>query len=151
LAPKPNELDSLNAETFWETLTAIHHRPLLQFKHEPWLFGALRSLERLSTDSLQHHEQIANQIRMMSDYMRKGMGAIIKRGQEFGLIRKDLPDELLLAWFKGIDGATDEWLLQHVDELDDQSFLLIIDLAIDTIKKAIRLNKNKIIINQEGL
>lgn len=79
------------------------------------------------------------------------MGAIIKRGQEFGLIRKDLPDELLLAWFKGIDGATDEWLLQHVDELDDQSFLLIIDLAIDTIKKAIRLNKNKIIINQEGL
>jgi hypothetical protein len=37
----------------------------------------------------------------------------MKRGQEVGAIRTDIPGELTFAWLQALDGASDQWLLAH--------------------------------------
>jgi hypothetical protein len=65
------------------------------------------------------------------------MGTTIKRGQELGLIRTDLPDELLTAWFRAIDSASDDWLLAHLDQLDQEAITHIARQTIATIRQAL--------------
>lgn len=80
----------------------------------------MRAAERLTPESLQR-EPLAQLARYLAHYMMTGMGTMIKRGQELGLIRTDLPTELLMAWFRGIDSASDDWLLAHLDQLDQEA------------------------------
>jgi len=136
LAPASETIASLTAETFWPAIVAQHDQPLLHAQQQPWLFGAVRAAERLTPESLQR-EPLAQLSRFLRQYMLTGMGATIKRGQELGLIRTDLPDELLMAWFRAIDGASDDWLLAHLDQLDQEAITHIAGQTITTIRQAL--------------
>jgi hypothetical protein len=35
----------------------------------------------------------------------------MKRGQEVGAIRTEIPGELIFAWLQALDEASDQWLL----------------------------------------
>lgn len=52
----------------------------------------------------------------LAQRMTAGMGTMIKRRQELGPIRSDLPNELLVAWFPSFDAASDDWFLVHLDQ-----------------------------------
>jgi hypothetical protein len=62
---------------------------------------------------------------------------MISRGQELGLIRTDVPNELLIAWFRGIDSASDDWLLAHLNELDQEAITHYARQTISTIRRAL--------------
>jgi AcrR family transcriptional regulator len=132
LAPGDGDVAPLTVETFWPAFAAAHDQPLRQMKEHPALFGAARAVERLTAESLRH-AALAN----LSRYMRQGMGAMITRGQALGLIRTDVPHGLLFAWFRAIDGATDDWLLAHLDELDQGAILRVSRATIAMIEKAL--------------
>jgi len=136
LAPAREALTSLTAETFWPAIADIHDQPLLHAQQQPWLFGAVRAAERLTPESLQR-EPLAQLARSLAQYMMAGMGETIKRGQELGLIRTDLPNELLMAWFRAIDGASDDWMLAHLDQLDQEAITHIARQTIATIRQAL--------------
>jgi len=136
LAPARETLTSLTAESFWPTIADIHDQPLLHTQQQPWLLGALRAAERLTPESLQR-ESLAQLTRSLTQYMMTGLGMTIKRGQELGLIRTDLPDEVLMAWFRAIDGASDDWLLAHLDHLDQDTFTYIATQTSATIRQAL--------------
>jgi AcrR family transcriptional regulator len=136
LAPASEALSSLTAGTFWPSIATMHDQPLLQAQQQPWLFGAVRAAERLTPESLQR-EPLAQLACYMDDYMMTGLGTMIKRGQELGLIRTDLPNELLMAWFKAIDGASDDWLLAHLAQLDQEAITRISRQTIITIQQAL--------------
>jgi hypothetical protein len=44
--------------------------------------------------------------------------ATLARGRELGVVRGDLPPDLLLALVTGIDNAADQWLIDHWPHLD---------------------------------
>lgn len=136
LAPASEALSSLTTATFWTAIAEMHAQPLLHTQQQPWLFGAVRAAERLTPESLQR-EPLAQLARYMADYMLTGLGTMIKRGQDLGLIRTDIPNELLMAWFKAIDGASDDWLLAHLDQLDQEAITMISRQTIITIRQAL--------------
>jgi AcrR family transcriptional regulator len=136
LAPAHEALTELSAETFWPAIAALHDQPLLSAKPHPWLFGVVRAAERLAPESLQR-EPLAQLSDSLTQYMLTGMGATITRGQELGLIRTDLPNELLVAWFRVIDGASDDWLLAHLDQLDQETVAHIAQQTMATIRQAL--------------
>jgi hypothetical protein len=41
------------------------------------------------------------------------LGQLVDRGQELGVIRDDLPDELLQSLLVAVDIAHDQWLFAH--------------------------------------
>ena len=136
LAPASEALTSLTVETFWSTIADLHDKPLLHAQKEPWLFGAVRAAERLTPESLQR-EPLAQLAQSLARYMMTGIGTTIIRGQDLGLIRTDLPNELLIAWFKAIDGASDDWLLAHLDQLDQEAITHIARQTTTTIRQAL--------------
>ena len=136
LAPASEALTSLTAETFWPAIADLHDKPLLQSQQQPWLFGAVRAAERLTSESLQR-EPLSQLSRSLTQYMMTGIGTTITRGQELGLIRTDLPNELLIAWFRAIDGASDDWLLAHLDQLNQEAITHISHQTIATIQQAL--------------
>jgi AcrR family transcriptional regulator len=136
LAPARETLTSLTAETFWPAIADLHDQPLLHAQQHPWLFGAVRAAERLTPESLQR-ESLAELVRSLRQYMMTALDMTIKRGQELWLIRTDLPNELLVAWFRAIDGASDDWLLAHIDHLDQDAITHIARQTIATIRQAL--------------
>jgi AcrR family transcriptional regulator len=132
LAPPDEAISSLTAENFWTEVTRMHDQALLQARQQPWLFGAARSVERLTPESLQR-EPLADLARRLM----AGIETLITRGQELGLIRTDLPAELLFAWFRALDGASDDWLLAHLEQLDPGTIRRISRQTLATIKQAL--------------
>lgn len=116
LAPAGDMLASLTAETFWQAMAEARDQPLLHAQQQPWLLGAARAVERLTQDSLRHAS-----LAQLAHYLITELTTLIQRGQDLGLIRTDLPQDLLVAWFRAFDGATDDWLAAHLDELDQEA------------------------------
>lgn len=141
LAPPEEDVSSLTAETFWSELARIHDQPLLRALEQPWLFGVVRAAERLTRESLQR-EPLAQLARYLSSYITANMGAMIKRGQELGLIRTDLPDDLLIAWFRAVDGASDDWLLAHLQDLDQETISRVSHETVATIRRMMNDNRS---------
>jgi len=135
-APDRETIISLTVQTYWAAVAEIRDQPLLRTLQRPWLFGVMRAAERLSPESLQH-ESLANLTQYLTNYTMTGLGALIKRGQELGLIRTDVPNELLFAWFRAIDDASDSWVLAHLEQLDQEEILHISHQTITTIKQAL--------------
>jgi AcrR family transcriptional regulator len=136
LAPASEALTSLTVETFWPAIAELRDKPLLHSQQQPWLFGAVRAAERLTPESLQR-VPLAQLAGSMTEYMMTGIGTTITRGQELGLIRTDLPNELLIAWFRAIDGASDDWLLAHMDQMNRDAIIHISHQTIETIRQAL--------------
>lgn len=136
LAPEKEIITSLTAQTYWTAVAEIRDQPLLRTLQYPWLFGVIRAAERLTPASLQH-ESLTHLTQYLTNYTATGLGALITRGQELGLIRTDVPHELLFAWFRAIDDASDSWVLAHLDHLDQETILHISHQTITTIKQAL--------------
>ncbi|HEU5228645.1 MAG TPA: TetR/AcrR family transcriptional regulator [Ktedonobacteraceae bacterium] len=134
LAPTAEDVAALTAENFWSEVAKIHDQPLLYTLQQPWLFGVVRAAERLTPESLQR-ESLARLASYLTDYIMTNMGAVIKRGQELAMIRSDLPIDLLIAWFRAVDGASDDWLLAHLEQLEQEAITRVSQQTITTIQQ----------------
>lgn len=128
------ELDPamLTAETFWPTFADLHRQPLLNSFEQPWLFAAVRAAEHLSLAALQR-EPLATFARQVRTWMM----TIVQRGQELGVIRTDMSEQLIFAWMQALDGASDHWLLAHWSELDREAIAHISDQTVDGMRRAL--------------
>jgi AcrR family transcriptional regulator len=133
LAASAEDIQTLTAENFWTAFAQAHDLPLLHVREHPWLFAAARAAERLTPESREREPLASLASRMMS-----GISAMIQRGQEFGLIRVDLPLDLLITWFRAIDGASDDWLVAQLTQPDPQIDQATIDYVARQTIAAIR-------------
>lgn len=136
LAPAREELDLLSVETFWPFMEDRLEQPLQGALQAPWLFGVIQAVERLTPESLQR-PALAKLVSELTDYMQTNIGAMITRGQELGFIRTDVPQELLLAWFRAIDSASDDWLFAHLEQMKPEAIARISKLTMKTIRQAL--------------
>jgi AcrR family transcriptional regulator len=127
------ELDiaALTAENFWPTFADLHRLPLLRSYEQPWLFASLRVAGRLSPSTLER-EPLAT----LAKQLRTWVMAIVKRGQEVGVIRSDIPDELIFAWLQALDDASDQWLLAQWKDLDRAAIARVSDQTVDAMRRA---------------
>ncbi len=128
------ELDpgTLTAENFWPTFAELHRQPLLRSFEQPWLFAAVRAAERLPPATLER-EPLASFARQVMTWMLN----IVKRGQELGVIRTDMSEQLIFAWIQALDDASDHWLLAHWSELDREAIAHISDQTVDGMRRAL--------------
>jgi AcrR family transcriptional regulator len=128
------ELDpaTLTGETFWPTFAELHRQPLLGSFEQPWLFAAVRAAEHLPPVALQR-EPLATFARQVRTWVMN----IVKRGQELGVIRTDMPLELIFAWLAALDDGSDHWLLAHWSELDREAIAHISDQTVDGMRRAL--------------
>ena len=123
----------LTAESFWPMFAELHRQPLLRSFEQPWLFAALRAAGRLSPETLKRQPLAELASKLMEWVMM-----IIKRGQELGVIRADMEDDLIFGWLQALDEASDRWLLAHWESLDRSAIQRISDLTVEAMRLATR-------------
>jgi AcrR family transcriptional regulator len=126
------DVASLIPETFWPTFAELHRQPLLRSFEQPWLFASLRAAGRLSPAALEK-EPLATIARQILAYAM----SFVVRGQQLGLIRKELPADLLFNWIAGLDNASDTWLLARWEQLDRDAIARISDQTVDAMRRVL--------------
>jgi len=73
-------------------------------------------------------------VERLSDLGRDMWRAIITRGQTLGLIRTDLPTDLLVEITMGADQGGDRWMVDHWEEFSPEALKAIVDARVDLIR-----------------
>lgn len=117
------DLDALTAATFWPTFENIARQNLELCTREPWLLAASKLLNRASGDS--GEESVLD---AYFDKRRSWEFEFVRRGQQLGAIRNDVPTELLTHISLSARRASNLWMLDRIEELgpDESSHLALL-------------------------
>jgi AcrR family transcriptional regulator len=130
---KEASFDNLSAENFWNYLRDEYHRPLLATYDRPWMLGTIKAASKLSKKS-----RVNEELNALFNYIIEWTVTIFRRGQELGVVRTDLPDELMISLIQSIDDINDKWLLAHVTELQPMDISTIADRTVDLFYRLLR-------------
>jgi AcrR family transcriptional regulator len=122
----------LTAETFWPWVSMLYRRPFAVIADRPWAFGVVKAAGKLPPE-MAENSPVGERARQINAFL----GALIAQGQRLGVIRTDVADDLLLAFFKAVDDAGDHWLLRHWDELSPEEMEHTLDRIIDMLHRAL--------------
>lgn len=110
----PFDLNALTAATFWSAIEEYYHRAIVLVDHNDWLvrfgrlFYHLRDTPRLGAATTP-----------LFDVTRHWTEALILRGQRLGVLRDDLPLELLTDIAMGVLEPLDRWSVAHWADLSE--------------------------------
>jgi AcrR family transcriptional regulator len=102
----------LTAENFWESITGIYRQQFMRFAERPWVFGVVKAGGSLPAELFSE-----GPLAEMIDQAQFLLLQLIRRGHELGVMRDDMPEDLLLSLIVTLDDAHDRWLYAHAQEL----------------------------------
>ena len=114
LPPQELDLADLGPDTFWPVLEALMREARARVRANPWLVGFTRLIYDPPDDA-----GIRETLMEKFEQARRWQGDLIRRGQDLGTVRSDLPVELLQALLVGADEGGDRWFVDNWDRLDD--------------------------------
>jgi AcrR family transcriptional regulator len=105
---------TLTAENFWQNLADVYRHQFQQAKERPWVFGAIKSVGSLPADLLTQ-EPFASFVAAMQSMLQQ----LLSTGQRLGVVRTDLPLDLLYLLVMAVDDTYDQWMLPQWAEIDE--------------------------------
>ncbi|WP_257463169.1 TetR/AcrR family transcriptional regulator [Archangium lipolyticum] len=122
--------EELRADTFWDVARTTYQRQFVLFRQSPWLMGVARAVWTLPAQ-LRESGPLAAIFEQGQSITR----TILTRGRELGVVRDDVPEELLVAWVGAIDSAGDRWLLANWEQLDEAAMQRHAELLVDGFRR----------------
>lgn len=107
------DVDALDAVTFWPAVLASYRGLLDCIRQQPWL-TALGKMFYGPPPSSAMGDLVAAQL----DVARAWLARIIDRGRALGVVRTDLPGDLLLTMVAAAGEAADRWFVANRERLD---------------------------------
>lgn len=123
------DLQSLDGRGFWPALEAVHLASFERSRLEPWLLAVWKQAYHPPPAGV-----AASAVAEVFERGRAFLRALLQRGQELGVVRTDLPEDLLIAVFTGADDAADHWLVDHWDALGPQEVHRLSRRVFDTMR-----------------
>jgi len=122
-------VEDLNARSYWPTLEKLRDDNLQQCREEPWLVAVGKLAYHPPRDA-----SAAGAVAELFDGARSFVRELLRRGQEVGTVRRDLPEELLIDMLTAADTAADHWMVDHWDELGVEESERIARVIFDAIR-----------------
>jgi AcrR family transcriptional regulator len=122
-------LEVLGPDEFWDALLELTHRTVDWARRNDWWMKLGKAFHRL--------QQEAGASTATGRLLQVGRGwweSIIHRGQSLGLIRTDLPLDLLVEIVMGADQGGDRWMMEHWDEFSEEGIKGIVDARVDLLR-----------------
>jgi AcrR family transcriptional regulator len=109
------DFSDVSAVTFWPSLQKMYEQQFIQYAERPWVFGVAKSggpidLEALSQSDLGDYWQDVESL----------LESILRQGMALGVIRDDLPEELLFSLVLALDNTHDEWLVKQMSTMTEE-------------------------------
>jgi len=110
------DIEALDARAFWPTLERSYSTVLERLRDQPWLvtIGQLLYRRPLAPEP-------AGLVEAEFAEVRRWLHALVLRGQTVGVIRRDVPAELLLVVLMAALEAADRWVVDHPEALESQT------------------------------
>lgn len=112
LADSMSDPAEFTAVTFWDELTAVYRHQFTSYAERPWVFGVVKAGGSLSAEMLTR-----GPLAELWEQAQFLLVQLLQRGRELGVIRADLPEDLLLSLIIAVDDAHDRWLYAHWEDL----------------------------------
>ena len=122
-------LEVLGPDEFWDALLELTHRTMDWTRRDDWWMKLSRAYHRL-----QREAGAAAATRRLQEVGRGWWKSILKRGQALGMIRTDLPLDLLVEIAMGADQGGDRWMMEHWDEFSEEETKRIVDGRVDLLR-----------------
>jgi AcrR family transcriptional regulator len=106
------DLSGLDAESFWPAIERLSSESRRTAQAWPWFAGLFRHLFHPPDDPA-----VRQLLKERIDQARRMQLAFVRRGQELGCIRRDVPEDLLLTLLFELGMAFRRWYLDHWDAL----------------------------------
>ncbi len=119
-------LEEFSEDTFWQELERFSRSLLGYLVNHPGLAQILRYLY----SSLETHPD-SRTVQTVLSSCKEWTKALVERGQELGVVRHDLPNELLVETLLAVGMVSDRWVLYHLEEMNaepNETARLISDL-----------------------
>jgi AcrR family transcriptional regulator len=123
--------ETVTAETFWPRLREVYRRTFVKTPDHPWAFGVWRAAGEV------FRARPNGPLAQFVDQYIAVLARLLKRGQELGVLRTDLPDDLLMAWVRAVDDTHDRWILEHWAELDNDALSAAVDRVVDGLRRLV--------------
>ena len=121
--------DELTADTFWNNFRDLMRRSVDFFQRNEWYVRLARSYHQLRATA-PTSPATQRVLELGRDYIR----TILERGQELGVVRRDLPLELLVEVTMAVDEASSRWRMQHWTCFPQEQRVGHADAQIDLIR-----------------
>lgn len=108
-------IEGLSREAFWPYFERLAEESRALLRAMPWYMGLMRHLYHVPSD-----ESAREVVDAAWKLVRELQVSLVRRGQELGCLRSDLPDELLFVMITALTTARDHWFLDHWDELPQE-------------------------------
>ncbi len=105
--------DALEAETFWPALRSCVEEFSAATREKSWLAGIARLIYH-PPKGVHVKGLVKDEFERVGRFMRR----LIRRGQGLGVVRTDLPAELLLRLVLAVGETADRWLVDHWEQLE---------------------------------
>jgi AcrR family transcriptional regulator len=131
LAAGPGMVDvsTLRAETFWEDFAVWSHAATQQALVRPEVRALARDAMALYQSGERHlFERIEGMGRSL-------LTEFVARGQALGVLRLDLPAELLVALGMAVDSTLDAWFVARMEGYDEQEVAAMVEVYVDLFRR----------------
>lgn len=118
------------AVNFWNALTAVYQQQFTSFAERPWVFGVAIAGGAVTPEMLK-----AEPFTEFWEQAQFLMAQLIQYGRELGVIRTDLPDDLLLALIVAVDDTHDRWLVANWSDLSPADLEQAASRISDTLRR----------------
>jgi AcrR family transcriptional regulator len=123
------DLRSLDAETFWPMLSGFYRKSLEHTFDDAWVGALSKAVWKLSPEERRSPEFKAAMERPMGI-----VGAIVKRGQEVGSVRTDIPADLLIDLVVAIDEVCDSWFGANIERIERAELERMVSTLLEMVR-----------------
>jgi AcrR family transcriptional regulator len=102
----------LTAQNFWDEIAGLYRQQFTAYAERPWVFGVAKAGGAPPAEL-----SVPEPLGQLLEQAQLILVTLLRHGQALGVVRKDLPEQLLLALAVAVDDAHDQWLYAHWGEL----------------------------------
>lgn len=127
------DFSRLDADTFWPATEELAERSREVIRTMSWWIGLWRHLYHPPQDPA-IRQIVAEKFELGRQIQR----SMVRRGQEIRCVRRDLPEDLLLAMISAFDMAADRWLIDNWDALTSEQRETLPHLLFGVLRRVIQ-------------
>lgn len=124
------DFSDVTAVTFWPAMQKMYEQQFIQYAERPWVFGVAKSGGPVDLEALMQGD--------LGDYWQDVEGLlenILRQGIALGVVRNDLPEELLFSLVLALDETHDRWLVKRLPAMSQEELQAAAAQMVGLLKK----------------
>ncbi|MEJ2502783.1 MAG: helix-turn-helix domain containing protein, partial [Gemmatimonadota bacterium] len=123
------DVDRLERSSYWESVRSFGLRSLEVMRKDAWYVRLSMAFPRLRQEP-----EALEAVKAALEWGRRLTQTLLGRGRELGVVRRDLPLDLLVEITMAADDAGDRWMIEHLDEYPGEALHALVEARIDLMR-----------------